>query len=89
MSVTYYVALPFIFDPRRPPARPMFREYRRPLAPTSKTSPVLLSFQNAFATVDREVNAALLPVRQRLGIKEEWLEEHTKKMMQEMKDGQA
>lgn len=44
---------------------------------------------NLFAQVDREVNAALLPVRQKLGIKEEWLEEHTKKMVQEMKDEQA
>jgi len=40
-----------------------------------------------FTELDRDVNAALQPARQRLGIKDQWLEEHMKKIMQEMKAG--
>lgn len=42
---------------------------------------------NLFTELDRDVNAALQPARQRLGIKDQWLEEHMKKIMQEIKAG--
>jgi hypothetical protein len=37
-----------------------------------------------FEQLDREINTAMLPVRQRLGIKDEWLQQHYEKMMRDI-----
>ncbi len=42
---------------------------------------------NMFEKLDRDVNAALLPARKRLGIKDEWLEAHSKKIIAEVEAG--
>jgi hypothetical protein len=39
---------------------------------------------NRFEVLDRDVNAALLPARQRLGAKDAWLQELMKKLMQQI-----
>ena len=37
-----------------------------------------------FEQLDREINTAMLPIRQRLGIKDKWLQQHYEKIMQDI-----
>jgi hypothetical protein len=46
----------------------------------------LMQDSDNFGALDRQINAALVSHRKSLGIKDEWLENHFRKMMQELRE---